>query len=313
MRKIIIDTDTASDDAAALIMAALDKSVDILGVTTVAGNVSVMQATKNALATLEACACDAPVYMGASRPLFRERHETISVHGRDGMGDCGIIKPVREAEQGIAVEFILNAVSKYPDEVELVVLGPSTNIALAIMTDREVMKKVKHIWSMGTPGFGPGNATPVSEFNVFIDAEAYGVMLDSGIPITIAGFDLCVGNIGLDKSKLAILADGNAAGKFLERATSKLLQFNLDTRGVHLVDLPDALAMAAALWDGFVLESVNCYCKCCTEPGATYGQVILYADGKTYEAVPDRPSANAAIITKVDEKLFTEKFLNLMK
>lgn len=154
MRRFIVDTDTASDDAAALMIAALSEEIDLLGVTIVAGNVGLKQATDNALMTLEVCGSDAPVYLGAKRPLFRERHETISVHGKDGMGDCDIIHPKRSPEEKRAVEFILEQVERYPNEVELVVLGPATNIALAILTDREIMSKVKHIWSMGTPGFG---------------------------------------------------------------------------------------------------------------------------------------------------------------
>ena len=170
MRRFIIDTDTASDDAAAIMIAAMSPQIDLLGVTIVAGNVGLAQAADNALMTLEVCGCDAPVFLGARQPLFHDRHETISVHGKDGMGDCGIIHPQKSPETMRAVEFILSQVEKYPDEVELVVLGPATNIALAVLTDREIMSHVKHIWSMGTPGFGSGNATPVSEFNVFIDA-----------------------------------------------------------------------------------------------------------------------------------------------
>ena len=172
MRRFIIDTDTASDDAAAIMIAAMSPQIDLLGVTIVAGNVGLAQAADNALMTLEVCGCDAPVFLGARQPLFHDRHETISVHGKDGMGDCGIIHPQKSPETMRAVEFILSQVEKYPDEVELVVLGPATNIALAVLTDREIMSHVKHICSMGTPGFGSGNATPVSEFNVFIDARA---------------------------------------------------------------------------------------------------------------------------------------------
>ena len=303
MRRFIVDTDTASDDAAALMIAALSEEIDLLGVTIVAGNVGLKQATDNALMTLEVCGSDAPVYLGAKRPLFRERHETISVHGKDGMGDCGIIHPKRSPEEKRAVEFILEQVERYPNEVELVVLGPATNIALAILTDREIMSKVKHIWSMGTPGFGFGNATPVSEFNVFIDAEAYALMLDLEIPVTIAGFDLCAGNIGLDRYELSYLAHGSKPAQFLEQATSKLLQFNLDTRGVHMVDLPDAIAMAAAVWPEFVQDKVACHCHCCTEPGHAYGQVIFYQKGRTYEAMPEISRFNAQVIKKVDEKL----------
>ena len=313
-RKFIIDTDTASDDAAAIMMAALSDDIELLGVTAVAGNVSVGQAALNALQTLEVCGRgDVPVYLGAKRPLFHERKATISVHGKDGMGDKDLIHPALKLQERRAVDFILDTVKKYPGEVEIAVLGPATNIALAVLTDRDTMKNVKRIWSMGTPGFGPGNATPVSEFNVYIDAEAYALMLDSGSPITIAGFDLRVGNIGLDRYELSYLESGSPAARFLTQATSVLLQFNLDTRGVHMVDLPDAVAMAAALWPGFVKKSVQCYCHCCTENSEVYGQVIFFQEGRTYESMPEAKKPNAEVITAVDSELFTENFMNLIR
>lgn len=312
MRKFIIDTDTASDDAAALMIAAFTPDIDILGVTVVAGNVNVRQAADNALMTLEACGCDAPVYMGAARPLIKARKDTISVHGKDGMGDRGIIHPKKTPESKRAVDFILEKVAEYPDEIELVVLGPATNIAVAIMTDREVMSHVKHIWTMGTPGFGPGNATPVAEFNVFIDADAYKVMLDLGVPTTIIGFDMCVGEIGLDEAELLALSKGNEAGKFLEQATKVILQFNYDTRGVHMVDLPDAVALAAAAWDDYVTSSVKCHCFVCTEDNETYGQVIFYQEGRTYEAMPKIESYNAEVVTSVSERTFTKRFVSML-
>lgn len=312
MRKFIIDTDTASDDAAALMIAAFSPDIEILGVTAVAGNVDVRQAADNALMTLEVCGCDAPVYLGAPRPLVRERRETISVHGKDGMGDGDLIRPIKKPAEKRAVDFILDTVAKYPDEVEIVVLGPATNIATAILTDRETMRRVKRIWSMGTPGFGIGNATPVAEFNVYIDAEAYAVMLDSGIPVTIIGFDMCAGEIGLDRDELAALAAGNKAGRFLEKATKVLLQFNLDTRGAHMVDLPDAVAIAAAVWPDYVTSSVACHCHCCTEDNETYGQVLFYQKGRTYESMPAIRDYTAEVVTRVSEQSFTERFMKLL-
>ncbi len=313
MRKIIIDTDTGSDDAAAIIMAAYSRDIQILGVTTVAGNVPLEQAAQNAMATLEVCGrSDVPVYLGASRPLFRERPFTVSVHGADGMGDCGLIHPKMSVQSQRAVDYILETVNKYPGEVEIIALGPATNIALAVLTDREIMRKVKHIWSMGTTGFGIGNTTPVSEFNVFIDAEAYALMLEAGIPITIVGFDMCGGSIGLDKSKLETIAAGNEAGRFLEKATREILQFYLRTRGQHVVELADSVAMAVALWPEFTQKKVRCYCHCCTEQGPTYGQVIFYQEGRTYEAVTNIGEALTEVVTQVDEKLFTERFLTML-
>ena len=312
MRKFIIDTDTASDDAAAIMLAVLSSEIDILGVTIVAGNVDVEQAGRNALMTLQVCGSNAPVYLGAKRPLFHERKETISVHGSDGMGDRNIIRPDRSAEELRAVDYILETVNAYPGEVEIAVLGPATNIALAVLTDRDVMRKAKHIWSMGTPGFGVGNATPVSEFNVFIDAEAYALMLDAGVPVTIIGFDMCEGEIGLDENELAHLAKGSEAGRFLCESTKVLLEFNKSTRGVSLVDLPDAVAMAAALWPDFVKSKVKCHCHCCSNAGPSYGQVIFYQDGRTYEAVPTWQDPNAEVVTAVDERIFKQRFMKIV-
>ena len=82
---------------------------------------------------------------------------------------------------------------QYPGEIEIVTLGPLTNVALAILQDREAMKGVKHIYTMGTSGFGPGNTTPVACFNVYVDADSFRVLLGAGIPLTIIGFDQCIG------------------------------------------------------------------------------------------------------------------------
>ena len=165
-RKIIIDTDTAGDDAVAMIIAAKTENVDILGVTVSAGNVDLEQAVNNALMTLEIAGCDAPVYKGVSETYTGKKRETFSVYGKDGMGDNDLIHPTRKAEDKSAVDFIIDTVKADPDEVEIVALGPVTNLALALDKDPEAMKHVKRYWSMGTSGFGTGNASPVSEFNV---------------------------------------------------------------------------------------------------------------------------------------------------
>lgn len=313
MRKFIIDTDTASDDCAALMMACMTKNIEIMGVTVVAGNVSVEQAGRNAKMTLEVCGSDVPVFLGAKQPLMHSRKETISVHGVDGMGDKGLIHPQGGFTPGDAVDYILNTVAEYPDEIELVVLGPVTNIALAILRDRETMSHVKRIWSMGTPGFGSGNATPVSEFNVFIDAEAYKIMLDSGIPVSIAGFDLCVGDIEIDLDELEEIASSSPQGAFLKDATAVLLDFNRKTRGQDMIDLPDAVAMAAAIWPETVTGRMNVYCYTCIEDGPCYGQVIFYQEGRTYESMPEIPGYPDEVITSMDADGFTKRFIGMFK
>src|SRR5213078_3098185 len=127
----LIDTDTASDDAVALIMALRSPQVRVLAITTVAGNVAVQQATRNALYTAELCGTDIPVFMGAEKPLHRANQSAHWFHGQDGLGDHGYPAPRRAPEKQHAVEAIVATVESNPGLV-LVTLGPLTNVALAL-------------------------------------------------------------------------------------------------------------------------------------------------------------------------------------
>ncbi len=129
-RSFLIDTDTASDDAVALIMALRAPDVDVLAITTVAGNVNVEQATRNALYTVELCDFGTPVYRGAAKPLERPLEDATWFHGMDGLGDRGYPAPRKPAYEGHAVDAIIDIIGRHPG-LELVTLGPLTNIALA--------------------------------------------------------------------------------------------------------------------------------------------------------------------------------------
>ncbi|MDQ6666445.1 MAG: nucleoside hydrolase [Acidobacteriota bacterium] len=126
-----IDTDTASDDAVALIMALRSPEIHVAALTTVAGNITVEQATHNALYTAELCGADVSVYVGADRPLLRPHHGAGSVHGLDGLSDRGYPAPMRKPEVSHAVDVIRETVKANPG-IELVTLGPLTNITLAL-------------------------------------------------------------------------------------------------------------------------------------------------------------------------------------
>ena len=130
--RIIIDTDTAGDDAAALIIAAKNPNIEILGVTVLAGNVSLEQGAKNALAVLELIDDPTPVYMGASTTFSGEEKTCFSVFGADGMGEADLIHPRSKPQEKNAVDFILETVRANPGEIEIVALGPATNLALAV-------------------------------------------------------------------------------------------------------------------------------------------------------------------------------------
>ena len=315
MRKIIIDTDTGSDDAVALIMALKSSEVKVEAITTVCGNVPLELATKNALMTIEITdGQKPPLYVGAAKPLMRDLVTAINVHGDDGMGDCNLINPTIEAESKHAVDAILTIIENNPNEIEIVAIGPVTNIALAILRSPETMKKVKHIYSMGTSGFGPGNTTPVAEFNVYVDAEAYSIMLKAGIPLTIIGFDVCLGDAALNKDDMDLLlsSDKKAAG-FSVKCNRSLLEYNLQRSGEHIVDLPDAVAMGVVLWDDIIIEKKLCYCYTCTLEEAAYGQVIVNAGSKL--AISDGfagHTPNATVCKTINNNLFKKRLLDLL-
>lgn len=313
MRKMIIDTDTGSDDAVALAMGLMENTVTILGITTVSGNCELEQATKNALMTVEMCKKDIPVYKGCRLPLLRkEPINAVHVHGNDGMGDLDLIHPKQSAAKKHAVDFIIDTVRKYPQEVEIAIIGPATNIALAIMKEPDVMSQVKHYYVMGTAGFGLGNASTMAEFNVYADAESYVPLLRSTVPKTIIGFDVCIENPFFQKD-IRALSEKSALGKFLIDCNKRLMAYNIERTGEAIIDLPDAVALAVALWpDEIVIESRMVYASCCYKEEETYGLVIMN-DRTNLQAVSHTyPKDNARVITKIDGEMFKRKILDLL-
>ena len=312
-RRIIIDSDTGGDDALAILMAAKSPNITIEGVTVLQGNVSLEQAAKNALMTLEIADCDCGVYLGATTALDGVERETFSVFGSDGMGDKDLIHPSGTPSDQNAVDFILETIKKYPDEIEIAAIGPVTNIANAILKDPETMSHVKHIWSMGTAGLGQGNATPVAEFNVYKDAEAYKIMLDSGIKITIIGLDVCeTVEAFFDSIQLTAMANGNPALQFASLSFSKLLEFRMRTRGVDNVDLCDAIAMGCLIWSDYVVDGIDCSASCITHDCEARGQVIFYRTDLAYDSMPEIGNANVRLVTGVNLENYYENVVGLL-
>lgn len=311
-RKIIIDTDTGGDDAAALILAAKNDDVDILGVTVLAGNVPVDKSANNALATLELVGSDADVYMGSSTTLDGEDRKLSGVYGEDGMGDQGLIHPTITPQEKEAVDFILETVRDNPGEVEIVTLGPATNIAKAIQEDPETMSQVKMIWSMGTTGLGHGNATPVSEYNVYFDVPAYKVMLESGVPVTIVGLDACGGDAMWTEEQFDTLSKENEIGAFVSSAFTKLRELYA-RNGSPATMNPDAVAMSCVLYPDFVHSAINCHASCIDADNETYGQVIFYKEGMTYDSRIEDLDYGVKLVTDVDAAGFFDRYCEAIR
>lgn len=191
MKRILIDTDTASDDAVAIILALRNPDVRVEAITVVAGNVPLPLAVKNALISIQTAGTYyPPVFPGSDRPFLKPLFTSEFVHGPDGMGDMDLPDPDLIPANEHAVDAILRLISENPYQLELITLGPLTNIALACLKDPDTMQKIKRITIMGGAGHGSGNITPLAEFNIFVDAEAAAVVLQSGIPLLLVGWDV---------------------------------------------------------------------------------------------------------------------------
>ena len=246
-RVFLIDTDTASDDAVALIMALRAPGVRVAAITTVAGNVEVQQATRNALYTAELCGSDVPVYVGAAKPLLRVHENATWFHGRDGLGDHGYPPPRRAADKAHAVEAIIQTVEANPGLV-MVTLGPLTNLALALARKPEIAAQVSRCVVMGGAPCCEGNVTPAAEYNIWVDPEAARMVLRGGLPVELIGWQLSRGDAVLNARDIDFaLGIDTARARFAIECNSRAREAYLKQTGEHGISLPDPVAMAVAI------------------------------------------------------------------
>jgi purine nucleosidase len=246
-RAFLIDTDTASDDAVALIMALRAPEVRVVAITTVAGNVEVQQATRNALYTVELCGANVPVYAGAEKPLLRAHQSATWFHGRDGLGDHNY-PPPRQAPGGLhAVDAMIEAIEANPGLV-LVTLAPLTNLALALAKRPGIAAKVGRCVVMGGAPCCEGNVTPAAEYNIWVDPEAARIVLLSGLPVELVGWQLSRGEAALHESDIAhIQGFKNKLARFAIECNSHARQAYRVQTGEDGIALPDPVAMCIAL------------------------------------------------------------------
>ena len=248
MRKFIIDTDTASDDAVALVMALRHPEIDVQAITVAAGNVPLSQAVQNALYTVELCGASAPVYAGCAKPLLRDLETAEDVHGNDGMGDIGLPLSGRAPADGHAADALRRVINDNAGDISLVTLGPLTNVALALLREPELAQRVDHCYIMGGIGSGHGNVTPTAEFNIWVDPEAAKIVYESGLDITMVGWDISWKYATFDAEQAAEIRNvGTPLAEFVVDIQATLTEFSKTENALPGFDLPDPITMAAAL------------------------------------------------------------------
>ncbi len=271
----LIDTDTASDDAVALIMALRSPHIRVLAITTVAGNVAVQQSTRNALYTAELCGADVPVFMGAEKPLIRAQESAHWFHGRDGLGDHGYPPPRRAPEKQPAAEAIISTVESNPGLI-MVTLGPLTNVALALQRRPGIAAKVSRCVVMGGAPCCEGNVTPAAEYNIWCDPEAARIVLRSGLPVELVGWHLCRGSAALNADDIDhVLSFNTALARFAIECNSRAREAYFEQTGEHGISLPDPVAMSIALNPTIVTQQSEHYVDIETTSELTRGVTVV--------------------------------------
>jgi purine nucleosidase len=274
-RPFLIDTDTASDDAVALIMALRAPDVNVVGITTVAGNVPVEQSTRNALYVVELCSADTPVYAGADKPLIRTYQNATWFHGCDGLGEHDYPAPKKNAQKLHAADAIIQAAENYPGLV-IVTLAPLTNIALALAQRPSVAQKVGRCVIMGGAPCCEGNVTPAAEYNIWVDPEAARMVVRSGVPVELIGWHLSRGESVLNDRDIAAVEalDTPLAHFAIECNSHARAAYKVQT-GEDGISLPDPVAMCLALDPSVATSWSSHYVDVETHSELTRGMTVV--------------------------------------
>lgn len=307
MRPFLIDTDTASDDAVAIIMALRWSGVDVKAITVVSGNMPLAQGARNARFTVELCGANVPISLGAAKPLLRENAHAEWFHGQDGLSDVGYAPREARFSEQHAVDTIIETVKAHPG-IELVTLGPLTNIALAVTRAPEIVPLVGRCVVMGGAACTEGNVTPAAEYNIWVDPEAARIVFHSGLPIEMVGWEHCRHDKVLNAAEIAhIQSFNNPLAEFAIRSNETAIRAYHVQTGEDGLSLADPVAMAVALDPAVAVETGLHYVDIETKSELTRGMTVVDRLGVAQDErnravwaslIPHKP--NVRVVWKVD-------------
>jgi purine nucleosidase len=303
-RRVIIDSDTAGDDALAILLATLSDRLDVKGVTIVAGNAEFDFEVANAKHTLEVAdaAEDVPVHEGARRPLLKEHETAEYVHGAGGLAGIYPDPDVPSADEH-ATDFLLDTVRANPGEITLLCIGPLTNVALACTREPALDDLVDEVWVMGGAFGAPGNVTPAAEYNFWVDPDAAKLVLRE-LDVSVVGWGVCMESSvlrGPEIDRIASARGESAYADFFATIAEPVREFTKREQGIDGVTQPDSLPVACCLAPELVTEASTYYVDVDEREGLTRGysvadvqsatdgeprtRVIEAADGERFQQV----------------------------
>jgi inosine-uridine nucleoside N-ribohydrolase len=274
---VILDVDTGIDDALALALAVASPRVDLVAVTTLAGNVGVDRTTENTLAVLDWLgAPDVPVHRGASAPLVRNHVDAAFVHGTNGLGNAEFPASRRSVEADRGPAAIIRLSAERPGELTLVCVGPLTNLAIALNVEPRLGERLRRIVIMGGVFWNAGNVTPHAEFNIYCDPEAADRVFRAGLPdLTVVGLDVT--------HQTAMPRSAWEAAASLSSTTAELVakvgRRTFEDRRMDGFYLHDPLALAVAFEEALITRDEGLIEVCLT--GEERGRTRLVDGGRT--------------------------------
>ena len=312
-RKVIIDTDPGIDDALAIIFALQHPEIEVLGFTSVGGNKGLQSTTDNVTRILNYFKSDIKVYKGSDDNYSKTVDEQFemeldyskeNIHGADGLGSAVLEKNDELISNIDATTFILETVKKYPHEVDIITLGPLTNLAFCIDEDMETMKKVKSIHSMGG-GVHRGNRTPVAEFNYWYDPHSVNRVFELGVelPIYMIGLDITHQAV-LDMNDLTFMHLINPMlGKLINEMLDSYIINYWENQRILGAIMHDLTAIVGYMYPELYTEILHGNMTCVTDNNPAIGQTIVDTENKWSS------DKNSYVPMKLDVRLYKENVI----
>lgn len=306
-KRVLIDTDPGIDDSLAILLALASPEIQLEGIVTVHGNSSVDQATINALSVLElAKANEVAVAKGFALPLVQPSLLAAETHGDSGLGYAQLPEPRGRPGVRHGSDFLIDKILSNPGEITLVAIGPLTNVAFAIRQEPRLVEAVRDVIVMGGSIQYPGNATPLAEYNVFVDPHAAHMVYHSGMPLTLVPLDVTYQCILMPGHVKRLQKNPSPLSRFIEDSTRFYMEFHDEYQKIAGCAINDPLALALAFAPE-LCDYQELYVDVDISGGVSMGKTFADFYGVT------KKSPNMRVALGVQARDFMELFLERME
>lgn len=281
-KKIVIDCDPGVDDAIALLLALASPELDVLGITTVAGNIPLALTQKNARQICELAGKTMPIYAGCPRPIMRSLATAEAVHGNNGLAGVELPEPQLPLQPQHGVDFLIETLMAATEKITIATLGPLTNIAVAIIKAPDICNRIQEIVVMGG-AIAQGNITTAAEFNIYADPHAAHIVLTAGVKLTIIPLDVTHQALTTPERLTAIAAINTPVGQTAAKLLAAYGRHDIEKFGMAGGPLHDPCVIAYLISPD-LFQGSNFYVAVETSSELTIGRTAIDLWGGSHPA-----------------------------